>query len=275
MRFTEFLRVSVLLFGGAGTALAVVAIAGAARRRRHLRDRRGAWAGGRWRRPAGCGSGAGWRRPRASAACWPGRAPPTRCPSSSRAPCSSTASGRSRCSRSARGARGVPVPAGAGDRRRLRDRRGAHLAQAVRRPSRRSRTATACASSSTAARRSARRSCCAPRGRARSSRRPRRRAGGARLAAALAQLRELLPASACWPLAPASARRGARWPRRSACWPASRRRARRSRSRSARPPRAAARACTSSRSRRLGLALISRKVPVRAAASITRSTSTA
>jgi hypothetical protein len=30
MRFTEFLRVSVLLFGGAGTALAVVAIAGAA-----------------------------------------------------------------------------------------------------------------------------------------------------------------------------------------------------------------------------------------------------
>ncbi len=30
MRFTEFLRVSVLLFGGAGTALAAVAIAGAA-----------------------------------------------------------------------------------------------------------------------------------------------------------------------------------------------------------------------------------------------------
>ena len=30
MRFTDFLRVSVLLFGGAGTALAVVAIAGAA-----------------------------------------------------------------------------------------------------------------------------------------------------------------------------------------------------------------------------------------------------
>jgi hypothetical protein len=31
MRFTDFLRVSVLLFGGAGTALATVAVAGAAR----------------------------------------------------------------------------------------------------------------------------------------------------------------------------------------------------------------------------------------------------
>ncbi len=105
------------------------------------------------------------------------RAPRTPCPSSSRAPCSSTASGRWPCSRSSAGARGVPVPADPGHRRGLRDRRGAHVAEAVERRSRRSRTATACASSSTAARPSASPSCCAPRGRGRSSRRrrPRRR----------------------------------------------------------------------------------------------------
>ena len=69
----------------------------------------------------------------------------------------------------------------------------------------------------------------------------------------------------------ASATRAARWPRPSACSPACSCGGRRSRSRSARPRRAAARAWTSERSRRSGLALISSIVPVRAAAANTAS----
>ena len=53
VRFTDFLRTSVLLFAGAATALAVVAIAGAARRRRHRVRSRWPSAGGRWPRVGG------------------------------------------------------------------------------------------------------------------------------------------------------------------------------------------------------------------------------
>ena len=72
------------------------------------------------------------------------------------------------------------------------------------------------------------------------------------------------PRAACWRPAPPSARRAAPWRPPSACSRACPCGGRRSRSRSARPPVPAARACTSERSRRSGFALISSIVPVRA-----------
>ena len=169
MRFTDFLRTAVLLFGGAGTALAVVAIAGAS-----ADDDTVAIA-----------VAVGWWTLAAVGGLWLGRRmAPT--PGIERLLAGARATntlpevepGTVLFNRLwplavftvVCGARGVPDPADPRDRRRLRDRRGAHLAQAGRRPCRRSRTATACASSSTAARRSASRSWCAPRGRGRSRR---------------------------------------------------------------------------------------------------------
>ena len=99
VRFTDFLRTAVLLFGGAGTALAVVAIASASADDDTVAHRRGGRlvGAGRGRRAvAGPADGA---HARASSGCWPAPARPTPCPRSSPARCCSTASGRSRCSR--------------------------------------------------------------------------------------------------------------------------------------------------------------------------------
>ncbi len=176
MRFRDFLRIAVLLFGGGGDAAG-----GAVDRRRRARGRpraalrlaRLVAARGRRRtlagppadrdrehrdpargraqdqRAAGAGAGHGHLQPALAA----GRAD----------------GGRRR--------RRLLHPAGAADRDRLRAADGAAVAAPVELRSRRSRGATGSSSGSTAARPSARRSCCACRACARSSR-PRSRRGG-------------------------------------------------------------------------------------------------
>ena len=72
-------------------------IAGAARRRHQHARSTSPRSGGAWRRSPGCGSAAGSRRRPGSRGCWPRARTPTRCPSSSRAPSSSTGSGRWSC----------------------------------------------------------------------------------------------------------------------------------------------------------------------------------
>ena len=94
VRFRDLLRVSVLLFGGTATALAVVSVVGAADEDTNtlvyvaavwwcVASLAGFWLG---RRVA--------TTPGDRARCSPTRAPPTRCPSSSPGRCCSTGSGR-------------------------------------------------------------------------------------------------------------------------------------------------------------------------------------
>ena len=87
---------------------------------------------------------------------------------------------------------------------------------------------------------------------------------------ALAQRREVRPRSACWPPAPASARRGGRWRCRTAAGRSSCAEWASESIRTITPASAAARAWNSFMSRRSGAALISIIVPFLAAAAITR-----
>src|SRR3954447_20263884 len=105
MRFRDFLRVAVLLFGGAATALAVVSIAGASRND----DRALLYVAlGWWVVAAGIGLWLGRPPPPPPAPSprpppppsGPRRGGPRACPSSSRARSCSTGSGRWPCCRS-------------------------------------------------------------------------------------------------------------------------------------------------------------------------------
>ena len=155
MRFRDFLRTAVLLFGGAATALAAVSVVGRRPRRRQHARLRGARLVARWPPHRGLWMGRGAAHHGGHrAACSPARAEPPRCPSSSPARSSSTGSGRSRC---------WPWPPGrsASSSRRCRRWRWATpcswrcCGASSPRRWRRSRGATAWSSGSTAARRSA------------------------------------------------------------------------------------------------------------------------
>ena len=181
-------------------------------------------------------------------------------------------------------ARGLRHRAAGGARRRLPARHhagaralcgAADRARARRAAGRRGPGRARCAPRSTTrgpTTRSARRAALAPF--RRDARRPARRRG-ATAAPAAASCCELAPAARVGDVRPRSARRGARSRRPSACSRASRVRCASESITSSTPRAAAARAWTSERSRRSGLALISSIVRVRAAAANTASRSIA
>ena len=161
MRFRDFLRTAVLLFGGAATALAAVAVVGAGRND----DSTLVFVAlGWWVLAAvvrAVDGPRGHHHARASPGCSPtparANALPEFEPGHDPVQPALAAGAAGRGGRRAR----LLLPAGAGGGGGLRPARGAPVAQAVARRWRRSRDATAWSSGSTAARRSARRSCCA------------------------------------------------------------------------------------------------------------------